>query len=147
MQFDTELQYYIKLVLASYKDYTGDVLAKDIEALYNANFVSASHYFYQDGIRFIFANRKALELWEMTWSEFTSIESHYSASEDKRAERSQLLETVKKNGIIRNYTGIRVSKTGKQFLIKDAIVWNVNDNESRILGQAVKFDNYSYCKG
>lgn len=117
------------------------MLAKDINDLYTADFVSASHYFYDGNVtRFVFANIKAQELWQMTWDEFTSLESKYSANPDRRSERDELLAKVKQEGIIYNYSGIRVNKTGHEFMIKDATVWNVNDSEGKLIGQAVKFD-------
>ncbi|MBT6843704.1 MAG: MEKHLA domain-containing protein [Candidatus Melainabacteria bacterium] len=140
MQFSPELQSYIKLVLTSYQNYTGTTLAKDINDLYNADFISASHSFYDDNLtRFVFANLKAQELWQMTWDEFLGLESKYSANPNERSERDELLAKVKQEGIIYNYSGMRVSKTGQEFLVKDATVWNVNDSEGKLIGQAVKF--------
>lgn len=122
------------------------MLAKDINELYTADFVSASHCFYDDNLtRFVFANLKAQELWQMTWDEFLGLESKYSANPNERSERDDLLARVKQEGIINNYSGIRVSKTGQEFMVKDATVWNVNDNEGKLIGQAVKFDYPVYA--
>ena len=63
MEFSPELKSYIDLVLQSYQQYTGEKLASNIDELYNADFICASHYFYEYDTRFIFANLKAQELW------------------------------------------------------------------------------------
>jgi hypothetical protein len=50
-----------------------------------------------------------------------------------------LLEEVLKQDFIDNYSGIRVSKTGKEFMVKNAQIWNVRDAADKIIGQAVRF--------
>jgi hypothetical protein len=84
MQFSPELEQYIEHVILSYQKYTNKILAKDINELYQADFICVSHYFYKDGTaKFIFGNIKALELWEMDWDEFTNLESKYSEQQEK----------------------------------------------------------------
>ncbi|MDD9897684.1 MAG: MEKHLA domain-containing protein [Candidatus Melainabacteria bacterium] len=143
MEFSPELKSYIDLVLQSYQQYTGEKLASNIDELYNADFICASHYFYEDDTRFIFANLKAQELWEMSWQEFTRLESRYSAAKEEQAAREELLTKVKEQGIINDYQGLRISKSGKEFRIEKACVWNVLDLSNKIIGQAVKFKDFS----
>ena len=50
------------------------------KALFEASFVLASHGTELDPI-FNYGNRKALELWELSWEEFTRIPSRRSAEE------------------------------------------------------------------
>lgn len=35
------------------------------------------------------------------------------------------MEAVARDGFSRNYAGVRVSKSGRRFRIKDAVVWNL----------------------
>ena len=59
-------------------------------------------------------------------------------------ERAQLLERTLKNGYIDDYSGIRVSKTGKRFKIDQAIIWNITDENGHYYGQAATFDTWHY---
>ena len=53
---------------------------------------------------------------------------------------------VTRNGFVNNYEGIRISKTGRRFLVKNAIVWNVLDENGAYSGQAATFDNWHIYK-
>jgi hypothetical protein len=47
--------------------------------------------------------------------------------------------------VIRNYTGVRVSSTGRRFRIVDATVWTLQDPTSGAkVGQAVRFAKVTY---
>ncbi len=90
---------------------------------------------------FNYANQAAMDLFEMTWDEFTNLPSKYSAEADEREERERFLAEVKANGFSKNYSGIRISKTGKRFRIKDVLLWNVLDDEGNRIGQAAMFES------
>ncbi len=51
---------------------------------------------------------------------------------------------VTENGYTNNYSGVRVSSTGKRFLIEDATIWNVLDNAGTYHGQAAMFKTWVY---
>ncbi len=103
--------------------------------LYEADFVLLSHGAEQDPI-FNFGNRLALELFEYSWDEFIQLPSRLSAKPLEQAERQQLLEQVGRQGFIDNYSGIRVTRTGREFLIENAVVWNIIDASGHYHGQA-----------
>ena len=42
-----------------------------------------------------------------------------------------------------DYSGIRISKTGRRFRIEQAIVWNLTDGVGNQLGQAATFDRWT----
>jgi MEKHLA domain len=96
------------------------------EEIFYAPFMLVSHDSQSDPI-FNYGNQTALDLFEMSWMEFIKLPSRYSAPSLAWAERSLLLQTVARQGYIENYKGIRVSKSGKRFLLKNAIVWNLID--------------------
>lgn len=85
---------------------------------------------------FNYANRTALQLFEMSWEEFTALPSRLSAEPLLQAERERLLARVTQHGFIDDYTGVRISRTGKRFLIRNATVWNLLDEGGRPYGQA-----------
>lgn len=89
-----------------------------------------------------YGNRKAMELWEVSWEELTQMPSRYSAPPMDREERLQLLKTVTENGYIKQGKGIRISRTGQRFLISDFIVWNLLDDRGNYCGQAATFSKW-----
>ncbi len=117
---------------------TGVDAAKEV---FYAPFVVLSHDTAKDPI-FTYANRIALEIFEMTWQEFTVLPSRQSAEALNQQKRAQVLETVAGKGFIDGYSGIRISKSGKRFLIENATLWNLVDNKGRYCGQAATFASW-----
>lgn len=120
----------------------GDDSAR-IEALFNAPFAVVSHNTAHEPV-FNYANAKALELFEFSWDEFTSLPSRLSAEPMNQPERDALLATVRDQGFIRDYHGIRLSKTGRRFQIKNAVVWNLFDSSNVYRGQAACFKEWMF---
>lgn len=85
---------------------------------------------------FNYANRLALELFSMSWDEFTALPSRLSAEPVKQSERARLLEIVSQNGYIEDYSGIRIAKTGRRFMIKNTTIWNLITSDGSFYGQA-----------
>ncbi|MFQ5518901.1 MAG: MEKHLA domain-containing protein [Mariprofundus sp.] len=114
--------------------------------LYEAPFALLSHGREDDPI-INYANRTAQRLFEMDWNEFTKLPSRLSAEMPVQQERDALLKRVTENGYIDDYSGIRVSSTGKRFLIDHATVWTVRDHDGNHYGQAAMFNSWSMLKG
>lgn len=110
--------------------------------LYEADIVLLSHGIQLDPV-FNYANISAQKLWGYTWEEFTILPSRLSAAENERAERGHMLQSGASNGIIFNYSGIRVSKNGHRFRIEDVILWNVLDDAGMRIGQAATFKKWT----
>lgn len=115
-------------------------------ALWEAPFALVSHGTEADPV-FNYGNRTALELFEMSWPEFTALPSRKSAEPVHRDERQRLMETVAKRGFISDYRGIRVSKNGRRFYIEQAVVWNLIDAHGTIRGQAAMFSDWKFLPG
>lgn len=113
------------------------------EQLFKAPFAVVSHNTDQDPI-FNYANQTALSLFEFGWEEFNSLPSRLSAEPVNRQERARLLSEVTEKGYIDHYEGIRISRTGKRFRIKKAVVWNLVDSEGVYRGQAARFGEWEY---
>jgi hypothetical protein len=118
-------------------------LEEQAKQVFHAKYCLLAHNGASDPV-FNYANQPALNLFEMPWEEFTNMPSKYSAESDERAKREQLLKDVAAKGFSQNYSGVRISKTGKRFEIKNAIIWNVYNNENKRIGQAAMFDKYAY---
>ncbi len=141
---------HIDLLLKSYKKWTGKELT-DIngepgqiaEHIFNAPFALVSHDTQDDPV-FNYGNKKALELFELEWDEFTKLHSRESAEPVNREERARLFKRVTEDGYIDDYRGIRISSSGRRFEIRDATVWNVVDEEGIYKGQAAFFDKWKF---
>ena len=136
------------LLFASYNKLTGKYLTEEningtsrIVDLYNAPFAIVAHGTESDPI-FNFGNRVALELFSIDWTDFIALPSRYSAEPIEREERIKLLDEVTQNGFINDYSGVRIASNGDRFLIEQAFVWNLIDNEGRYCGQAATFSKW-----
>ena len=89
-----------------------------------------------------YGNQKGLDLWEMTWEILTKTPGRDTAEPMHREERQKFLDVVQKNGFIENYSGIRISSTGKRFEIEKAVVWNLVDIDGKFAGQAAMFNHW-----
>ena len=138
------------LLCSSYKRWTGKQLLPAAEkannlirALFDAPFVLVSHGTETDSI-FDFGNRAALELFEISWDEFIRLPSRKSADQDNQEDRARLMATVSAHGYATGCKGVRISATGRRFLITGATVWNVVNDQGLYHGQAAMFTHWSY---
>ena len=88
---------------------------------------------------FFFGNAAALAAFECDVARFTAMPSRLSAEMPARDERQALLDRVSRDGFIRDYAGMRISATGRRFMIERAVVWNLVDGEGTRHGQAATF--------
>lgn len=109
--------------------------------LFNSDYCILSHGLEESPI-FNFASQKALDLFEITWEQMLQLPSKKSAETLERSERQRLLDEVTEHGFISNYKGIRISSSGQRFWIKEAIVWNLIDENKQIQGQAALFNKW-----
>jgi hypothetical protein len=113
------------------------------QKVFEAPFVIVSHDTEDDPI-LNYGNRTALALWEMSWEELTRTPSRLTAEAPNRDERARLLEIVTQRGFIDDYSGIRISKTGRRFCISHATVWNLLTEDDKPCGQAAMFDRWEF---
>ena len=141
-----------KQVLDSFRHWTGrDLLVRSgsiedqAHSLFAAPFVVVSHGTEPDPI-LNYGNQAALDLWEMTWEKLTRTPSRHTAEPVHQDERARMLRLVEEQGFYDRYRGVRISATGRRFLVEDAIVWTVlNEREERI-GQAATFSRWSKAR-
>jgi hypothetical protein len=115
-------------------------LAKNV---FEAPFVLVSHGTEADPV-LNYGNAAALALWEMSWAELTRTPSRLTAEAPNREERARLLAAVTAKGFIDDYSGVRVSKTGRRFRIEQATVWNLIDERGAYAGQAAMFSHWEF---
>lgn len=141
---------YVAILFDNFKHCTGKELiapGNDIcetaKAIWNAPFAVASHSADADPL-FVYANRTALQLFEMDWRQLARTHSSQSAEPVHRTERIRMLERVHEKGYIDDYSGIRISTCGKRFYIENAIIWNLEDHHHQYIGQAAMFTNWEF---
>jgi hypothetical protein len=134
----------------SFRKWTGHDLqlgifsaAEFAEKIFHAPFILVSHGTEADPV-LNYGNAAALALWEMSWEELTRTPSRLTAEVPNREERAKLLEAVTRLGFIDDYSGIRISKTGRRFKISSATVWNLLTDEGKPCGQAAMFDKWKF---
>jgi len=111
--------------------------------LYLSPFALVSHGLEAEPV-FNFGNQVALRLFGYDWDSFIELPSKYSAQAMLRQERQKLLATVSEQGYIDNYSGIRISASGKRFHIHQATVWNLIKPNGDPLGQAAMFSRWTW---
>ena len=108
------------------------------EQVFNADFYLLSHDRTADPI-LTYGNRQVLSQWEVSWAELTAMHSRETAKPIDRSARAAMMERVKVDNYLQGYSGVRISKTGKEFTISDGIVWNVFRDNGDFYGQAAWF--------
>jgi hypothetical protein len=132
-----------EIIARSLKHWTGRELLDCVpgelsERVFHAPFVLVSHGTEADPV-LNYGNQTALALWEMSWEELTRTPSRLTAEAPNREERARLLAAVTARGFIDDYSGIRISKSGRRFRIAQATVWNLIDEREKYCGQAAMF--------
>jgi hypothetical protein len=89
-----------------------------------------------------YGNAAALALWERDWDTFTSIPSRLTAEPLLREERDRLLKQVADQGYVDDFSGVRISSTGRRYFVRGGIVWNLIDEHGVYQGQAAAFASY-----
>jgi hypothetical protein len=139
-----------QLLLDSYRHWIGnDLIERTADAkqrarsLFEASVVVVSHGVEPDPI-LNYGNQTALDLWELSWEQFIKTPSRLTAEPDDRAERERMLTQARAKGYYDGYRGVRISSTGKRFLVERALIWTVIDPAGRPIGQAATFSQWSY---
>ena len=137
-------------LLNSYRHWTSRELIEriggpEVQAyrLFQALFVVVSHGAGKDPV-LNYGNQIALDLWEMRWDQFVQTPSRLTAEPVNRAEREWMLEQAKTRGYLDTYRGVRITSTGRRFLVENALIWNVVDAEGQRVGQAATFSMWTF---
>ncbi len=134
---------------ASYRLWTGKTLMEEQDpvrlttALYEAPFVLVAHGTEADPV-LNYGNLTAQKLWGLTWEELTRMPSRLTAEQPERSEREEFLRRVTEHGYVSDYSGIRVSASGRRFRIRRAVVWNVVGEDGNRQGQAAMFGEWEW---
>lgn len=86
---------------------------------------------------FVYGNKAAQRRFEYDWDEITRLPSRLSAEAPNREERQRFLERVQQQGYESGYKGVRITKSGRRFMIEEATLWQMFDTDGVLHGQAV----------
>ncbi len=114
----------------------------EAQRLFEAPFATVSHGTQADPI-LNYANRTTMQLWELDAATLTSMPSRMTAEPMHREERAAMMARATRDGFVDDYRGIRISSSGKRFLIERAIIWNLIDQTGRTTGQAATFSHWT----
>ena len=89
-----------------------------------------------------YANATALRLWKRPWNEMVGMPSRLTAAQSERKERAASLKQALAIDAINTYSGIRMDRCGRQFMIHNARIWTLWDEEGRRCGQAAAFSSW-----
>ena len=138
---------HLQRLLASYHRWTGHALLPLDQAqplapqLWLAKRVIVSHGTEADPV-LNYGNLAALQRWQMPWQQLVRTPSRLTAEPLAREERAALLQRVTAHGYIDDYSGVRIAANGQRFRIRQAVVWNIVDENGVYCGQAASFDQW-----
>jgi hypothetical protein len=89
-----------------------------------------------------YANAAALRLWDAPWNDLVGLPSRLTAPTTEQAERSLALSKAKSQDAIEGYSGIRISRKGQRFMIQNARIWTLWDEQQQACGQAASFNSW-----
>eukprot|EP00803_Ostreobium_quekettii_P003175 evm.model.scf_1105.2 EVM.evm.TU.scf_1105.2 scf_1105:11459-16932(+) len=144
------------LLVESYKRVVGEALMEDADIsniaddIWNAPFAILTHdRFVNDPVRFTYANKAALALFEAEWDELVGMVSTKAAAEEEvtQKQRNDLLQEAEEKGFVRGTDAPRVSLKGTKFSLQDFTLFNIESPAGKKMGQAVVFDKWVYEDG
>ena len=92
--------------------------------------------------RLVYANAAALQLWRRPWAPMVGMPSRLTAPEQERKERANALDRARQRDAYRGYSGIRIDRDGRQFVINNARIWSLWDEQGCRCGQAASFSSW-----
>ena len=141
---------WTRRLLDSFRHWTGRELIErhgdpqfQARVLFESPMVVVSHGMEADPI-LNYGNQTALNLWEMTWEQLIKTPSRLTAEPVDSVERERMLEQARVRGVIDTYRGVRISGTGRRFLVDDALIWNVLGAGDLQMGQAATFARWTW---
>ncbi|AFZ48694.1 MEKHLA domain protein [Cyanobacterium stanieri PCC 7202] len=134
------LNSYEKLLNKELIDRKGDQLTQ-AKNLFYAPMVVFSHNTLSDPF-YNYGNEKGLILWDMSWEQLTKTPSRTTTEPLLREERERLLHETNTKGYVTDYQGVRISRTGTKYHIKDITMWNLFDDSDNYCGQAATFSQW-----
>ena len=134
---------FVQKILASHACVTGRPLLPSLSGrdIWSGDFALLTHRGDPQAM-LNYGNKFALDLWECDWDQFTATPSSATAPEEGRAAREAMMQQVIQNGFVTGYSGRRISRTGRLFLIQDVTIWRLLEESGESFGVAAFFRRY-----
>ena len=139
----------VHLLLTSYQNSYGKKLLDSSKSLYSVKNAGAILFNIKNPVMahdnakdpcLNYANDAALKLWNMGWNEMIGMPSRLTTPKKEQEQRNKALSQATKTQAIKNYQGIRVNSKGELFIIKNARIWTILDEQGNIFGQGATFN-------
>lgn len=145
---EDELRARARWLLHSYRHWAGEDLvglasdddASCARALFGAPLAVLAHDTRPDPLC-IYANAAALAAFELRIEDAPRFATSRTAEPAARQDRRVALARAGEAGLLRGYSGVRVSTAGRRFEIHDGRIWTVLDDAGRRVGQAAAFQS------
>lgn len=134
---------YIRRVAASFARVTGAPLRPSGlsgRAFWLGDFALLTHRG-DDQATLNYGNEFALRLWEASWAEFTATPSAATAPREDHTSRDAVMQKVARDNFVRGYSGRRISRKGRPFIIQDVTIWRLLDENGAAFGVGAVFSN------
>ena len=89
-----------------------------------------------------YVNNKALRIWGHRWQTMVGMPSRLTAEESARSERASALQQAHQQAGFKGYCGVRVNQEGRRFMIHNARIWPLLDQNNDLCGQAAAFSSW-----
>ncbi len=89
-----------------------------------------------------YANGTALRIWGHSWQTMVGMPSRLTAEESEQRERASALQQAQQSAGFRGYGGIRINQEGRRFMIHNARIWPLWDDNNEVCGQAAAFSSW-----
>ncbi len=89
-----------------------------------------------------YANGTALRIWGHRWQTMVGMPSRLTAEESARRERASALQQAHQRTGFRGYGGIRINQEGRRFMIHNARIWPLWNEQDERCGQAAAFSSW-----
>ncbi|BCA55194.1 MEKHLA domain-containing protein [Nitrospira sp. KM1] len=91
-----------------------------------------------------YANQAALSLWDFSWERMKTMPSRFTAEPVEQAERDRMLSLARERGYFDRYRGVRITSSGRRFIVDDACIWTIRDCNGQTVGQAATFEKWKW---
>jgi len=95
-----------------------------------------------DDPKLSYVNAAALRLWRRRWAEMIGMPSRLTAPPCEQNERATALGRALQLDAITGYQGIRIDSEGQRFLINNARIWTLWNEEGLRCGQAASIGSW-----
>ena len=89
-----------------------------------------------------YVNNKALRIWGHRWQTMVGMPSRLTAEESEQCERASALQQAHQSAGFRGYGGIRINQEGRRFMIHNARIWPLWNENNEVCGQAAAFSSW-----